>query len=90
MSDTLHRKIIELFETEMNLSVPDATTDLIEEGLLDSLIFVDLIVHLETMFDVEIPVADLEFDQFRTVAGIAEFVESLDAGAVSAKQDTAA
>jgi len=77
MSDHLAQQICDLFETELEILIPDVKTDLIEEGLLDSLVFVDLIVGLESHFEIEIPVAELEFDQFRTVTGIAEFIESL-------------
>ena len=79
MSDQLPQQICDLFETELDILIPDVKTDLIEEGLLDSLVFVDLIVGLESHFEIEIPVAELEFDQFRTVTGIAEFIESLGA-----------
>lgn len=90
MSDQTIQQICSLFETELDIIIPDAATDLIEEGLLDSLIFVDLIVRLEGCFDVEIPVAELEFDQFRTVNGIAEFIRSLTADGASDDQESAA
>ena len=90
MSASRAQQICELFETELDIVVPDITTDLIEEGLLDSLVFVDLIVRLESLFDVPIPVAELEFDQFRTVTGIAEFIGTLGADAATSDQESAA
>lgn len=90
MPETRAQQICELFETELEIVVPSAATDLIEEGLLDSLVFVDLIVRLENQFDVEIPVAELEFDQFRTVNGIAQFIDSLTTKDSVSGQESAA
>jgi len=90
MSDQLAQQICDLFETELDILISDVNTDLIEEGLLDSMILVDLIVHLETQFKIEIPVAKLEFDQFRTVTGIAHFLVSLDTGVPAQNQGSAA
>lgn len=77
MSVSHTERIFELFERELRIVVPEVTTDLIGDGLLDSLVFVELIVQLEQAFDVEIPVAELEFDQFRTIEGIATFIQTL-------------
>lgn len=90
MSDQLPQQICHLFETELDILIPDVKTDLIEEGLLDSLVFVDLIVCLESHFEIEIPVAELEFDQFRTVTGIAEFIELLGAAGAATNHGSAA
>ena len=77
MSVSVTDQICELFENELQVSIPGVRTDLLEEGLLDSMVFVDLIMHLETTFQIEIPIAELEFDQFRTVEGIARFIAEL-------------
>lgn len=90
MSESRADQICELFKTELDIIVPSATTDLIEEGLLDSLVFVELIVRLESRFDIEIPVVELEFDQFRTVNGIVEFIDGLNADEKPAGQESAA
>ena len=90
MSDHLAQQICNLFETELDILIPDIKTDLIEEGLLDSLVFVDLVVGLESQFEIEIPVAELEFDQFRTVTGIAELIASLGKEDATQNQGSAA
>lgn len=90
MSEQLTHQICDLFETQLEILIPDVDTDLIEEGLLDSLVFVDLIVCLESRFDIEIPVAELEFDQFRTVTRIAAFIDSCVAPDTAREQETAA
>lgn len=89
MSESNTRQIMSLFETELNLLIPSADTDLIDEGLLDSLVFVDLIVKLETTFGVEVPVADLDIEQFRSVTRICEFVGSLQNANASVQESAA-
>ena len=71
---TLHNQIIALFMEELNLEVPSIDTDLLETGLLDSLHFVELLLHLERKFGTEISLEKLEIDHFRSVAKIAEFI----------------
>ncbi len=70
----VERRIARLFETQLSVRVPSAETDLFETGALDSLGFVDLLLKLEEEFAITAPLADLELDTFRSIAGIAEFV----------------
>ena len=72
--NAVQQQLIDLFAEQLQIDVPAIDTDLVDEGLLDSLIFVDLIMHLEQTFGVEIPVEDLEIDQFRSIAKISEVV----------------
>lgn len=58
----------------------NAGTDLIEEGILDSLALVSLIMELETKFSLEISYDDLEIDSFRTLQSIGHFVRSSEKG----------
>jgi acyl carrier protein len=51
---------------------PDA--NLIEDGILDSMMFVDLVMFIEERFGVVAAIEDLEIDNFATVAGMARFV----------------
>jgi methoxymalonate biosynthesis acyl carrier protein len=51
---------------------PDA--NLIEDGILDSMMFVDLVMFIEERFGVVAALEDLEIDNFGTVAGMARFV----------------
>jgi acyl carrier protein len=64
------RLISELAHTD----APSVETDIIESGLLDSLLFVELIAGLEERFGVHITLDDIELDNFRSVRKIAEFV----------------
>ena len=76
MSDAngLCEQIATLFSGTLNLDVPSVDTDLFETGVLDSLAFVDLVLALERKFGVTTCLDDLEVDNFRSIARIAEFV----------------
>lgn len=70
----IYDQIAALFSQKLNLEVPSMDADLVETGLLDSLIFVELLQHLEVEFGRKIPIENLEIDNFRSIAKIAEFV----------------
>src|SRR5687767_13797049 len=81
-SSDLHERIARIFAVSLNVEVPEADTDLFDAGLLDSLAFVELLVCLEREFGVTTSVDDLEADNFRSIASIADFIESrVSAGA---------
>jgi methoxymalonate biosynthesis acyl carrier protein len=67
-------QVADVFLRSLNLEVPSPDTDLFETGLLDSLAFVELLVAIEKDFGVTTSVADLEVDNFRSIARIAEYV----------------
>jgi acyl carrier protein len=70
----VHRKLTELFARKLNLDVPSVDTDLVGTGLLDSLTLVELLAQLEETFGFSISAGDLELEDFRSVASIAEFL----------------
>jgi acyl carrier protein len=72
----LYDELIRLFYERLNLSVTSYDADLFETGVMDSLTFVDLIVHLEQQFDIHIAADQLELEDFRSVAKIAGFIEA--------------
>ena len=75
MSDQiLYHQIAAFFSERLNLTVSSPTQDLFETGVLDSMAFVDLVMHLEHQFDIRISTDELEPDNFRSVAKIAGFV----------------
>jgi acyl carrier protein len=74
----LYPKIIKLFSEKLNLEVTSAGTDMVEEGLLDSLTFVELLVCLEQEFGTTIPIDAIEIDNFKTIEKIAEFLIGRD------------
>lgn len=74
-TQTLEQRVLSLLTDDMQLPVPDVAADLIDEGLLDSLMFVDLIARLEETFGFEIDLADLDIDEFRSARLIAAYVQ---------------
>lgn len=72
----LHERITALFLEKLNLEVPSADADLLKTGVLDSLHFVELLLHLEQEFGIKIALDELELDHFCSVTKIADFVAS--------------
>jgi acyl carrier protein len=73
-ADRLRERITSFFANEMRLQIPSVDTDLFDTGVLDSLAFEQLLLHLEREFGVTISVENLEMDHFRSIAEIADFV----------------
>jgi acyl carrier protein len=76
MSDptTVQRRIAHWFRECLHLEIPSPETDLFETGVLDSLAFVELMLHLEQEFGVKMTLDHVEIDNFRSVARIAAFL----------------
>jgi methoxymalonate biosynthesis acyl carrier protein len=70
----LYDQIAAFFFDRLNLTVVSAAEDLFETGVLDSMAFVDLVMHLEQQFDIRISTNEMEPDNFRSIAKIATFV----------------
>ena len=75
---SLEERIGKIFEQKLNLVVPSVDTDLFANGGLDSLSFVELLVQLEREYEVVISLEDIELDNFRSIARIAEFIANRD------------
>jgi methoxymalonate biosynthesis acyl carrier protein len=73
-SDGIEQSIILFLRDRFGVDVADSSTDLIEAGILDSAMVVDLVLYLEERFAVTVALEDLEFENFATVASIAGFV----------------
>ena len=52
--------------------------DLIEDDILDSLAFIQLISELEDKFDIEIQPTQIDVDTWRSVDGIVRMVEGVE------------
>jgi methoxymalonate biosynthesis acyl carrier protein len=70
----LYDQIAAFFSERLNLTVSSPAEDLFETGVLDSLAFVDLVMHLEQRFDIRISTDEMEPDNFRSIVKIAAFV----------------
>lgn len=77
----LQDRVAALFAEKLQIEVSSAESDLFEMGVLDSLKFVELLVHLEEEFGTKCSLEDLEIDNFRSVARIAAFVTDREAPA---------
>lgn len=71
---SLEQRLCRIFEQQMNLAVPSVDTDLFETGGMDSLSFVELLLHLERDFGIHVSLDVLELDHFRSIASIARFI----------------
>jgi acyl carrier protein len=80
----LEARIRQVFRDKLKLDVPSVDTDLFETATLDSMVFVDLLLHLEREFGVTVGLEGIEFDHFRSIERIAEFV----ANAVGQRMET--
>ena len=56
----------------------DDNFDLIEDDILDSLAFIQLISELEDKFDIEIQPTQIDVDTWRSVDGIVRMVKGLE------------
>jgi D-alanine--poly(phosphoribitol) ligase subunit 2 len=74
--NTLRERITALFASVLHLEVPSFDTDLFETGVFDSLAFVELLLRLERDFGMSVSVEELEVENFRSIATIAEFVHT--------------
>ncbi len=68
--------ILNLFRDNLNIDVASTDTDLIDEGLLDSLMLVELLMHLEQQYQISVAIEDLELENFRTIGSIERFINS--------------
>lgn len=76
MTDTngVRERLVKLFASALHLDVPSVDTDLFDAGVLDSFAFVELLLQLEREFGITTSVEDLEADNFKSIARIADFV----------------
>ena len=70
----LRRQIAQLFTEQLSVEVPTYDTDLLDSGVLDLLKFVELLVHLEQEFGTQVQLNEFEWDNFRSIDRIAQFV----------------
>jgi len=75
-------KIIQIIEelTDYKELREDIDIDLIENEILDSLAFIELIYKLEEEFDIEIQPTQVKSDTWRKVSTIEELVKQLKSG----------
>lgn len=77
MEDTLFSILEDITGTEEVRENPEV--DLFEEGLMDSLATVQLLVEIEGQLDVQVPVSEFDRAQWNTPNKILEQVKALQA-----------
>jgi acyl carrier protein len=89
---SIKQSLLQFFRDRFDVEPPSTDTDLIEAGILDSLMLIELVVYIEEQFQVATELDDLEMDNFLTVDDMARFVAARlpsaggDGVAVSADQ----
>lgn len=68
-------RVARLLRDTLGIEPPGPDVDLFDSGLVDSLGFVTLLVELETAFGFELPLEDVDVDEFRTLDLIVAYVE---------------
>lgn len=72
---TIQEKIVELLKEYKDDVIEDVNTNLIELGLMDSLMMMNMLACLEDEFDIEIDGDDISKENFCSVAAMAALVE---------------
>ncbi|GAA4786350.1 hypothetical protein GCM10023200_20500 [Actinomycetospora chlora] len=67
-------QLTDLVRDRLGVEVPSSDTDLLAEGLLDSLALVTLIVGIEDTFGCRLPLDDFDIDRFRSIDAMAAFL----------------
>ncbi|MGE5624347.1 MAG: acyl carrier protein [Bacillota bacterium] len=76
----LLNRVERLFEHKLGLPVPSPDVDLLKSGVMDSLTFVNMLLHIEKEFGVKFTLEDIDLEKFRTTASIAEHLAKLAVG----------
>ncbi len=70
----LPTRIITTLEQRSGVAVPSPDTDLFNTGVLDSLIFLDLMLTIESDYGIRISFESLDMQQLNSVNGICEYI----------------
>ncbi len=73
---TACQRIQAIFQAELQIDPPAISDELIEAGVLDSMMFVSLLMHLEDEFYLTVALQDVEISDFSTIEKIARMVTS--------------
>lgn len=67
-----------IFCEELRVESPAVGDELIEAGLLDSMMFVSLLLHLEGEFGVNVDLPTVEISDFSTIEKIAQLIMTVN------------
>lgn len=75
MNETdIKTSLTQFFLDQFNMEIASTSEDLIEAGILDSLMLIDVVMFMETEFSVTTELDDLEMENFLTIDNMARFV----------------
>lgn len=83
--DSITAALLDILNREMGLGVTSPDADLFESGILDSFTLVNLLLHIESRFNVTVPLEQLNLDSFRSVAAITGFIAAYSVHSVPAR-----
>lgn len=69
-------RLRQVFVEKLHVEPPDDDADLIEGGVLDSFLFVELLLHIEQSFGLKITLGSVEIESFRSIGRITNFIEA--------------
>jgi methoxymalonate biosynthesis acyl carrier protein len=70
-------RVTQIVRDVLQAEVDSDDVDLLDGAVLDSLMFVELLHDLQVEFSVEIPLDELDIDNFRTIHRIARYIQLL-------------
>jgi len=68
-------RLLSLFATRLNLQISSPEANLLEGGLLDSLLLVELLLALEQEMGVTLSLRDIDLDTFSSVHRLAAYLD---------------
>ncbi len=71
----IQQRIERIFHDHLDLRV-DPDLDILESGIMDSLVLVRLIVRLEEEFGIVVDVESLDLEDLRSISCVARYVEA--------------
>jgi acyl carrier protein len=72
----VEQRIQSLINERLQIQIASSGQDLFDDGILDSLSFIDTLVALEEEFSIKIPLDRIDLNDFRSISKIAVFVSS--------------
>lgn len=77
--EKIKQAICAVLREDVNFDGITEETDIIEALNLNSIVAIELVVRIETLFDIEIADEDLSTELFKSLATIADYVEKQQA-----------
>ena len=71
---SVEKRIRKILNDRLQIEPPASDQDLFQEGILDSLSFVDMLVALEGEFSITIALDKVDLDDFRSISRICDYI----------------